>query len=600
MYSFALALGELSFLNKYLLKYKWLYLLGFVFIALSNFFAIMIAPLVRNAVDSIALRLNFYLLLSDAQFFHLLKKSGMKMAFFFAFLILAAALLKGIFMYFMRQTIIVASRYIEYDLKNEIYDQYQKLDKAFYDKNYTGDLMNRISEDVSRVRMYLGPAIMYTINLFWLFGLILFLMFSINTQISLLVLIPLPILSVSIYLISDIMNKRSDLIQKKLSQLTSFIQEYLSGIRLVKSYALETVFHQRFKSLSQSYKTDNLSLVKVNALFHPMVMMLVSASIIITVYVGGMAVIEGSFSFGNIAEYIIYVSMLTWPVASLGWVTSLVQRAAASQKRINDFLKIKPHLKENAHVEMTPFQDKIEFRNVNFCYQDKTENALKNISFILQKGKKIGITGITGSGKSTILCLLLRQYENFEGEILIDQNEIRIIENKSFLEKFGYVPQDTFLFSDTIKNNLCFGLDAMEVDHNEMLEMSKICALHQDVKDFPDQYQTEIGERGISLSGGQKQRLTLARALLKKPEVLIIDDGLSAVDTKTEQIVLKNLFTKLPETTIIYVSHRVDCFTHLDNILVLENGVISENGDHHSLMKKKNLYQKLFEMQSDK
>ena len=288
------------------------------------------------------------------------------MAFFFSILILVAALLKGIFMYFMRQTIIIASRYIEFDLKNEIYSQYQRLDKSFYDKNYTGDLMNRISEDVSRVRMYLGPAIMYTINLFWLFGLILFLMFSINTKISLLVLIPLPILSIAIYLISDIMNKRSDLIQKKLSQLTSFVQEYLSGIRLVKSYAVESVFNKQFKKLSQEYKSDNLSLVKVNALFHPMVMMLVSTSIIITVYVGGMAVIEGTFSFGNIAEFIIYVSMLTWPVASLGWVTSLVQRAAASQKRINDFLKVEPFQKEKKQIKFSPFSRSIVFEQVTF------------------------------------------------------------------------------------------------------------------------------------------------------------------------------------------------------------------------------------------
>lgn len=522
------------------------------------------------------------------------------MAFFFSILILVAALLKGIFMYFMRQTIIIASRYIEFDLKNEIYSQYQRLDKSFYDKNYTGDLMNRISEDVSRVRMYLGPAIMYTINLFWLFGLILFLMFSINTKISLLVLIPLPILSIAIYLISDIMNKRSDLIQKKLSQLTSFVQEYLSGIRLVKSYAVEPVFNKQFKKLSQEYKSDNLSLVKVNALFHPMVMMLVSTSIIITVYVGGMAVIEGTFSFGNIAEFIIYVSMLTWPVASLGWVTSLVQRAAASQKRINDFLKVEPFQKEKKQIKFSPFSRNIVFEQVTFSFPDKRNKALQNISFEIEKGKKLGITGTTGSGKSTLTSLLLRQYENFQGKIMMDQKEVRMLDKKHYLQTFGYVPQDLFLFSDTILNNLAFGIDSSEIVHEKIIEVCKICALHRDIIDFPKQYETLIGERGINLSGGQKQRLTLARAILKNPSVLVIDDGLSAVDTKTEQRILKNLFTQLPNITILYISHRVNCFEFLDNILVLENGNISEYGNHKSLIAKPGLYQKLLEMQSDR
>ncbi len=579
-----------------MLKYKWTYLLGVLFIILSNLFAILMAPIVRMAVDTVTDSLIVFRHFNGFNLNDEIINMFTGYAVFFALLVLISAIIKGIFMFFMRQTMIVGSRYIEYDLKNEIFDHYQKLSLSFYNKNFTGDLMNRISEDVSRVRMYLGPAIMYTVNLVFLFMMVIGVMIAINPEITLYVLLPLPVLSVSIYYVSDIINHRSDRIQQKLSEMTSFVQEAFSGIRVVKSFAIETKVIENFEKESDDYKEKSMHLVHINALFFPLMLLLVGSSVLITVWVGGREVVYGNFTVGNIAEYIIYVNMLTWPVASLGWVTSLVQRAAASQRRINEFLSLKPEIHTES-AEKVIFNDRITFRNVSFRFPDKNDFVLKNINFEILKGKKVGIVGLTGSGKSTIAQLLLRMYDVADGEILLDGVNIKSLDLVKYRSLFGYVPQDVFLFSDSIAGNIDFGLDQSEKDGagrpEQIREAARVADVLVDIDSFDKQFDTILGERGITLSGGQKQRVAIARAVIKNPDILLLDDSLSAVDTGTEGTIKQNLIDAMNNNTSIFISHRVSVIEESDTIFVLDHGEIVEQGSSAELLEKEGIFAQL-------
>jgi ATP-binding cassette subfamily B protein len=512
-------------------------------------------------------------------------------------LILLAAVLKGFCMYFMRMSVIVMSRCIEYDQKNDIFKHYQSLGQDFYAKNYTGDLMNRISDDVSKVRMFTGPAIMYSLNLTCMILMVVSMMFYINSTITLYVLIPLPILALSIYLVSDAMNKRSDSIQQRLSEITSFVQETFSGIQVVKSYASEDHFVRDFDKLNQDYKNDNMSLVRVNGVFMPLVLALIGLSILITIYVGGNAVVKGEFSVGNIVEYIIYVNMLTWPVASLGYVTSLVQRGAASQRRIDEFMNVSltKHMGESSIEELS---NQIEFQDVWFRYDDKKPWVLQSVSFVIDAQKKFGIIGATGSGKSTIAKLLMGIYKPSKGQILVDGIPMNDYNRRSLNAIFGYVSQDIFLFSDTLKNNILIGARS-QIDHNNLDAVINCSELEGEIKSFPNGMETVLGERGITLSGGQKQRVSIARALIRKPSVLLIDNGLSAVDTKTEVMLKQKIKSWSTDNTTIYISHRISTVKDCDQIIFLDQGKVIESGSHKYLINSSELYKKLNAKQSE-
>lgn len=579
-------------LKKNFLRYKSYLIGGVVFIILSNLFAIFIPPLVREAINTFISLLDGSEVPKFVQPYLEYFDDITSLALFFGGLIVLSAVLKGIFMFFMRQTIIVMSRYIEYDLKNEIFNQYQSLGQKFYGSNYTGDLMNRISEDVSRVRDFVGPAVMYAINLFFMISMVVGMMFYVNADITIWVLIPLPILAIIIYLVSDTMNKRSDVIQRKLSKLTSYAQETFSGIHVLKSFAAERYFEKDFDELTTEYKEDNMSLVRVNALFMPSVIGLVGLSVLITVYVGGMAVINDKFTLGNIAEYVIYVYMLTWPVASLGYITSLIQRAAASMARINEFMAEKPE-EDRGKFNIDKLEKGIEFKDVSFRYKEGDGYALENVSFLIRSGSKFGIIGTTGSGKSTIAKLLMGVYRPDNGQILIDDIPIEQYSRNSLRKMFGYVSQDIFLFSDSIRNNILFGVND-EKDADRLDEVLEIASMDQEVEKFPNKLETILGERGISLSGGQKQRTAIARALIKEPDILLIDDGLSAVDTKTEVSIKQALGKVSKDSTFINISHRISSVQDADHIIFIDNGKILEQGDHNILMKQKGAYAELF------
>jgi ATP-binding cassette subfamily B multidrug efflux pump len=580
-------------LNKYLLRHKRLLILGAFFIVCSNLFGILSAPLVRTAIDT---SLDYVQLTgsgsSNTEIISIIQATALT----FGILILISAILKGVFMYFMRQTLIVMSREIEYDLKNDIFKQYQSLDSTFYNKNYTGDLMNRITEDVSQVRMYLGPAIMYTFNLIVLFTIVISVMISINPVITAYVLIPLPILSISIYYVSDIMNKRSDRVQQVLSSLTSFVQDTFSGIRVIKSYASKEKFDLAFEKHTEDYKHHFMRLVQVNAAFFPLTMMLVGLSVLLTVYVGGNAVIDGTFTFGNIAEFVVYVTMLTWPVASLGWVTSIIQRASASQSRINEFLDSKASLEEGDKTVM--HFESLEFRNVQFTYPGANHPSLTGLSFTLKKGDTLGILGTTGSGKSTIASLLFRLYDKYEGQILLNGIDLKAYKLEDTRALFSIVNQDIFLFSDTIGNNIVLGSDG-----NDVQRLEKACrqaSVWDEIQGFSKGLETILGERGISLSGGQKQRVAIARALYKPAEVLILDDSLSAVDTRTESLIKSELRNLEQMQTHVIISHRISSIEDADVILVLDDGKLQETGSFNELAEQNGLFKTLLDQQTDR
>lgn len=582
----------LSTLLKYFKKYKWNLVIGFFFILLSNVFATAIPSIVRETVDGLdSLDSSKFYASYVPDYFH----TPLKFAILGGLLIFVCAVLKGVSMYFMRMKLIIMSRLIEYDQKNEIFKHYQKMGQGFYSKNYTGDLMNRISDDVSKVRMFTGPAIMYSLNLSVMIIAVVGMMFYVNPRITFYVLIPLPILAIAIYWVSDTMNKKSDLIQQKLSTITSYVQETFSGIQVLKSYAAEKEFSKDFDTLNEGYKEDNMALVKINGIFMPTVMGLVSMSILITLYVGGNAVADGTFTLGNIVEYIIYVNMLTWPVASLGYVTSLVQRGAASQKRIDEFLSFAPD-EDAGQTVISELEEGIEFRNVWFKYPETDTWVLENINFTIKKNTKFGIIGTTGSGKSTIAKLIMGIYRLTKGEILIDGKPIESYSKKGLSHHLGYVSQDIFLFSETLSDNILFGSNSI-ADEKNLKKAIESAALTSEIESFPKGLETILGERGITLSGGQKQRTAIARALIKNPKILLIDDGLSAVDTKTEVDIKNSLKNWNQEQTFINISHRISSIQDSYEIIFLDNGKIVEKGKHTDLVNREGVYAKLYEKQ---
>ena len=511
------------------------------------------------------------------------------------FLILLASVLAGLFTFLTRQTIINVSRYVEFDLKNEIYDQYQKLSLNFYKVNQTGDLMNRISEDVSKVRMYVGPAFMYSINTITLLVIVIIYMYKQSPVLTFYTLSPLPFLSITIYKLSKLINKKSIVVQEKLSELSSFTQESFSGITLIKSYSIENKNYEDFNSISEKCKQSQISLVKLQALFFPLMILLIGLSNLFVIYIGGIQYFEGNLEgIGTIAEFIIYVNLLTWPVASLGWISSIIQQAEASQKRINEFLKEKSEI-VNKNDTKFDLNDKIEFKNVGFTYKDTGINALNNINFKLKKGDKLGIIGKTGSGKSTLLNLIVRLYNLDEGEIKIDTKNINSIDIKSLRSQIGYVPQDVFLFSDTIENNIKFG--SINSTEKEIINVCKIADIHNNIEGFENKYKTLLGERGVNLSGGQKQRISIARALIRKPKLLIFDDCLSAVDTETEENIIKSLNNLNYPTTSIFVSHRISSIKNANKIIVLNDGKIEQYGTHKELMIEDGYYKQTYNQQ---
>ncbi|MEY5068796.1 MAG: hypothetical protein RLZ47_658, partial [Bacteroidota bacterium] len=508
-------------------------------------------------------------------------------------IVLSLALLRGIFLFFMRQTIILMSRHIEYDLKNEIYAHYQQLSLAFFRRNNTGDLMNRVTEDVSRVRMYLGPAIMYTINTVVLFILIIYAMISVNPILAMWSLLPLPILALTIYFVNNIINSKSEKIQEQLSNLSSFVQETFSGIRIIKSFVREQALQQKFEVQSRNYQANAMDLVRVQALFYPTMLLLVGLSTIITVYIGGQEVMKGNITTGNIAEFVIYVNQLTFPVTTLGWVTSLVQRAAASQKRINEFLHTQTEITNG--IVKQELQGHIQFDKVSFTYPDTGIKAIDQLSFEAKPGEFLAVIGKTGSGKSTLANLIMRMYDCDKGQIRIDGQPIQKFDLQHYRQQLGFVPQDVFLFSDTIANNIAFGVD--ELPQDRLILAAKDAAVHQNIMAFDQKYETLIGERGITLSGGQKQRVSIARALVKSPKILLFDDSLSAVDTKTEEEILRNLGRIMANRTTILIAHRVSSIKNADQILVLDEGRLVESGTHASLLKQKGSYFELYQQQ---
>jgi ATP-binding cassette, subfamily B, multidrug efflux pump len=598
---------HLFYLNKYFFKYRKRLLLGILFIFVSNYFQALQPQMIRQALDLVVENIAMYRMYDGFEVQQEVFAHFGRVLLYFGLVVLVLALLMGLFLFLVRQTIIVMSRLIEYDLRKELFQHYEDLHLAFYKKNATGDLMARVMEDVSKVRMYLGPAILYGINLASLFTLVIISMLRVNVTLTLWSLLPLPILSVSIYYVSSLISKNSTKIQQQLSKLTSITQEVFSGIRVVKSYVQEAPMGHFFHEESQSYMDKSLKLARVDSLFQPTMLVLIGLSTIITVYVGGLEVAKGNITTGNIAEFIIYVNMLTWPVTSLGWISSLIQQAAASQKRINEFLEIKPEIVKPVgnwqlgvsttapQSSIVNRQSSIKFDNVSFTYPDTGIVALRNISFELKAGQKLAIIGRTGCGKSTLADLLVRLYDVTEGKILVDGVDIRHHDLSQLRQRIGYVPQDVFLFSDSVSNNVRFG--RRDASQAEVETYTRHAAIYNEIAGLPDGFETVVGERGVTLSGGQKQRVSIARALIKKPDIVLLDDCLSAVDTNTEKQILSYLSTDIADKTAIIITHRIYSLLEFDKIIVLADGRIVEEGTHSELLENKGYYWEQYEKQ---
>ena len=573
-------------------------MLGVFFIICANWFNLYPAQIFRNAIDIVVETINSYKIFEGSKLQSEIYTNLAKALLLFAALLFAVALIKGVFTFFMRYTIIMVSRFIEFDLKNEIYNHYQKLDISFYKENKTGDIMNRIGDDVSKVRMYLGPSIMYLINLIVLFALVITTMININPELSLYILLPLPFLSVTIYYVSRLINIKSERVQKQLSKLFNLSQETFAGIRVIKAYNKSNSTIKKFNQEAENYRSIAMNLATTESLFYPVILFLPVLSTLITIYVGGLEVIKGTITYGNIGEFVIYINLLTWPVASLGWVTSIIQRAAASQKRINEFLLIQPKIKNNSNNPLE-IKGAIEFKNVKFTYPESKVEALKNISFKVEPGKTLAIVGKTGSGKSTIVQLLNRLYDCSKGTILIDDKPIQSINLNDLRNQTGCVPQDVFLFSDTVGNNISFGTFGNDIKSNKekIKWAAEQAVVHENIIEFNEGYDTIVGERGVTLSGGQKQRISIARAVLKNPKILIFDDCLSAVDTKTEEKILRNLKQIMINKTTIIVSHRISSIQHADHIIMIDNGEIIEEGNHNELIQLNKEYESLYKKQ---
>ncbi len=583
----------LAYLKKFFWKYRGRLVAGVVFVGLANLFRNWQPKVIRQALDAIASQLGIWQ--KGGQAVGAAGDGLQWMVLKFGLLIIGLALLQGLFMFFMRQTIIVVSRLIEYDMRKEIFGHYEKLHLSFFKKNNTGDLMSRISEDVSKVRMFLGPTILYGVDTVLLFTMTIWSMLRVNVGLTLWSLLPLPFLSVSIFWVSRLINKRSEKIQAQLGVLNSTAQEVFSGIRVVKSYVQEKAMGRYFGEQAEVFRQKNLELIRVDAFFFPLMMLLIGTSTIITVYVGGLKVVAGEISPGNIAEFVIYINALTWPITSIGWIASLTQQAAASQKRINHILKIEPEI-TNPAEDPKPIRGHIQFENVAFTYPDTGIEALKNVNFEIKPGEKLAVIGRTGSGKTTIADLLVRLYDVSKGRILIDGKDIRQHDLANLRARLGYVPQDVFLFSDSISANISFGKPGLSQD--EIEKYAKYAAVHEEILTLPDGYSTVVGERGVTLSGGQKQRVSIARAFAKQPDVLLLDDCLSAVDTTTEQTILGYLNEALADRTAIIITHRIYGLLNFDKIIVLENGEITEAGTHDELVERGGYYAELFERQS--
>ena len=580
---------ELRYLIKFYKKYRWRFALGIIFVVTSNIFALYPAVYTRKAFDTAKEAIE------KSQNINFNYSELTSTLLYFGLMLILFALLKGIFMFFMRQTIIVMSRLIEFDIKNEIFNHYQNLDRKFYLKNKTGDMMSRISEDVTRVRMFLGPATMYPINMISLFTLVMYNMFSINVKLSLYVLAPLPIMSITIFFISKIIHSKSEKVQNQLSTISNVTQESFSGIRILKSFIIEKINFDNFKSETNEYLKRNVSLAKTNAAFFPFMLLLIGLSTLLTIYIGGKESIAGNITTGNIAEFIIYVNMLTWPMASIGWVTSIIQRAAASQKRINEFLNTKSELNTEGGIT-NKINGKINFNNVSFIYPESGVKALNNITFNIEIGQSVALVGRVGSGKSTIINLISRMYEPSEGSIKFDDITINKLNLANIRSEISIVPQDSLLFSDTIFNNIAMGLKK-EPSTNEVEIVAKKADIHENILSFPKKYQTIVGERGVTLSGGQKQRISIARALIKPSTVLILDDCFSSLDNKTENKIINKILKSETKKTTIISSHRLSTIKHVDKIIVLDSGKIVETGTHSELLKKFGVYYEIYNQQ---
>jgi ATP-binding cassette subfamily B protein len=587
---------HLRSLNKYFYKYRWRLILGIIFIICANIFGVYSPQVVRQAVDMVVSQINYFQFYKESSNASEYLRVFGTTILFFGFVVVALAIARGIFMFFMRQTIIVMSRLIEYDQKNEIYNHYQRLHLDFYKRNNTGDLMSRITEDVSRARMYTGPAVMYTINLVVLFILVIYTMIRVNAELTLYTVAPLPVLGLTIFYVNGIIERKSEQIQRQLAFLTTVSQESYSGIRVIKSYVQERFMNQYFENEAEVYKTKTLDLARTEAIYFPVIFLLVGLSTVSTIFIGGAQVIEGKITPGNIAEFVIYINMLTWPIASVGWVMALVQRASASQKRIDEFMATRPDL-VSPKVAPDEIQGDIEFRHVSFTYPSTGIRALRDVSFHLKKGQRMAVIGRTGSGKSTLAQLLVRLYDPDEGQVLIDGKKVRAFHLDSLRKQIGYVPQDVFLFSDTISGNIVFGLEQSDVSEEVIREAAMNASVLNDIEQLPKKFETLVGERGVTLSGGQKQRISIARALIKEPRVMIFDDCLSAVDAQTEKNILTYLNDVLAGKTALIITHRIFSLLTFDKILVLDQGMIAEEGTHDSLMKKGGLYAELYEMQ---
>lgn len=584
-------------LNHYFYRYRRMLFWGIFFVITSNIFGVLPPQAIRYAFDLVRDNIAYYRLCEGFDLQVQFKSVFNYAIMLFGLVVLGLALIKGLLMFFMRQTIIVMSRLIEYDLRNDIYDHYQHLDAAFYKRNRTGDLMSRVTEDVSRVRMYLGPAIMYGINTAAMLFITIFTMFGVNAELTLYVLLPLPILSLSIYFINAQTHRRSEAIQAQMSNLTSVAQEAFSGIRVVKAYVQETPTVQHFEIESEIYKQKTLYVAWIQALFSPLMVVLMGLSTLLTVWIGGQQVMAGKVTAGNIAEFVIYVNMLIWPVTSVGWVASLTQRASASQKRINEFLQTQPDVANLPDALPFELRGRVVFDKVDFTYPETGVRALQGVSFVLEKGQRMAVVGHTGSGKSTIAELLLRRYDPSSGQIEIDGIPLRKMQLADLRRQIGYVPQDVFLFSETVANNISFGMPN-EVSREEIEQAAQHASVINDIKSLPHGLETLVGERGVTLSGGQKQRISLARALLKKPQMLILDDCLSAVDATTERNIIDQLDQFLDGRTAIIITHRIFSLMSFDKIVVLEDGQIVEQGTHQSLMETQSgIYRSMYEKQ---
>jgi len=574
---------ELLYLNKYFVKYKYSFSLGIIFTIIAQIFMLFTPKLISSSFKVIEAFSKDKNISASVIREELLSN---------ILLIIATTIIAGFLTFLMRQTLIVMSRHIEFDLKNEVFRQYENLSQNFYKKNRTGDLMNRISEDVSKVRMYVGPAVMYSINTIIRFTIVIVYMYNVSPRLTLYTILPLPLLSYGIFKLSSEINKRSTVFQQYLSKVSSFSQEIFSGIRVIKAYSLEDQHQNNMVSLAKESKSKSLNLAKVQSLFGPLMLALIGISNLVVIYFGGLMYIEGTIkSIGTIAEFILYVNMLTWPVASLGWVSSMVQEAEASQKRLNEFLKIEPEIK-NKNPNKSIINGSISFENVSYIYEDTNIKALKGISFTVKKGETLAILGKTGSGKSTILSLISRLYDVTDGKISIDNQEISLLNLNDLRNSIGIVPQDAFLFSDSIKNNIKFGKE--DATDEEVIAAAKSAVVHDNIVGFNKQYDTVLGERGITLSGGQKQRVSIARAIIKNPPILLLDDCLSAVDTETEETILNNLNEICKDKTTIIVSHRVSSAKNADKIIIIDGGKIIQQGSHNQLVNQEGYYASLY------